>query len=105
MKKAVADTSALISIALSGQLDEVVENINLFIPKAVKLELTEMNEFEDIEGSAAKKILSFIKGKKIRLIEVKNEKNASDLIDKNVDLGEAECFELATENNIETILM
>lgn len=105
MKKAVADTSALISIALSGKLPEVVENIGLFVPKAVKLEIAEMAGYDDIEGGAAKNILNFIKNKKISLIEIKNEKNARDLTGKSIDQGEAECFELAAEEKIGTILM
>lgn len=105
MKKAVADTSALISIALSEQLGLASESIKLVVPPAVKIEIIEMGEYDDIEGGAAKKILSFIKDKKIYLIEAKNVKNARALIDKHVDLGEAECFELAVEEKIETILM
>ena len=54
MKKVVADTSALISIALSGKLDKFAEAIDLVVPKAVKLELTEIHVFayprSDIRG-------------------------------------------------------
>ncbi len=105
MKKVVADTSALISISLSGQLGTVIENTQLLVPKVVTLEIREMLEFKDIEGAAAKKILGWIQDKKIHLVEVKNKKTAKNLIDKNIDLGEAECFVLAAEENIETILM
>lgn len=90
---------------LSGKLEMVLENIDFFVPNAVKLEITEMSGYNDAEGNAAKKILGFMKNKKIRLKKVLTEKNAKNLIDKNIDLGESECFVLAVQENIKTVLM
>ena len=105
MKRVVADTSALISISLSGKLRLAVQNILFFVPNKVKVELEEMSEFKDPEGNSTKQILSLIKENKIQLVAVKQKEKARQLVDKNIDFGEAECFILAKEKQVNTILM
>lgn len=105
MKRIVADTSALISLSLSSQLDLIVMEMAIFCPEAVKDELLEVSEFPDEEGKAAKHVLRFIKKNAIQPVLIKNQARAGKLVDKNIDFGEAECFILAQENGFEIILM
>lgn len=105
MKGVVADTSALVSMALSGQLELAVKNISFSVPKMVNRELQEIGNYRDIEGKAAKKALVLIKANKIQLKAIKNNKGAGSLVDKNTDLGEAECLVLAEKEKIPVILM
>ena len=106
MKRAVADTSALVSLALSGKMLElVVKTIALETTVTVKSELKEISMFKDEKGRAAKKALAFIESGKIGLQRLSNPTEPGKLVTKNVDIGEAECFCLAQERKIPTILM
>lgn len=87
MKKAVVDTSALISLALSNKLELVSDSIAPFIPQAVKQELEEISKFDDMEGKAAK-ALTLARRRKISLTKIKNKKTAQRIADKNIDFGE-----------------
>lgn len=105
MKQAVADTSALISLALSGQLKKITETIELLIPAQVKKELDEIAAFSDEKATAAKTVLSLVNAGQIHSRSISNPKTAIDLMDKNIDQGEAECFRLAIEQKIPILLM
>lgn len=105
MKQVAADTSALISLSLSGELKLAVQNIEFYTCQKVKQELEEMAEFKDHYGTASRTCLAMIKENKIKLETIKDAKKAGQLVDKNIDLGEAECLILAIEKNINTILM
>lgn len=105
MKKTVADASALVSLAFSGQLKLVAETIQLLAPVQVKKELEELAEFEDEKATAAKTVLGLINDKKILVQSVADPKKAKALVNKNIDYGEAECFRLAVEKKISTLLM
>ncbi len=105
MKKAAADTSALISLALSEKLELIAETILLYACGTVVNELEEMAEFKDHYGLAAKQALKLIKENKIKLEKTIDTKKAENLVDKNIDAGEAACFVLALEKNIPAILM
>lgn len=105
MKRAVADTSALVSLAFSGQLRKTTETIRLLAPNQVKKELGEIARFADEKAEAAKTVLKSINTKQIQILAVSNPKQAEELLDKNIDAGEAECFRLAIEQKIPVILM
>jgi predicted nucleic acid-binding protein len=104
VKKAVADTSALISIALSGRLNSVVQTIQLIIPNEVLEELEELKRIKDEKGKAAEQTLSYVGQKKI---SVKNIRAASyqKWVVRKVDYGEAACFALAVQEKILVIMM
>lgn len=105
MKKAIADTSALVSMAFSGQLELVATTIRLSVPGQVKKELEELAQFEDEKGKAAKTILELIKNNKISLQAVAGSKKTESLVNKNIHYGEAECFQLAVEQKISVLLL
>ncbi|MEK6958396.1 MAG: hypothetical protein AABW99_05455 [archaeon] len=104
MKKAVADTSALVSLSFSGQLAPASKALHIFVPMQVKKELEEIAAFADEKAAAAKEALSIIKSGAIQAKTV-DAKKAEALVNKNVDFGEAECFQLATEREIPVMLM
>ncbi|MFH1256387.1 MAG: hypothetical protein V1494_03775 [Candidatus Diapherotrites archaeon] len=105
LKKAVADTSALISLSFSGRLNLVAQTIQIMAPEQVKCELEEIAGFEDEKANAAKEVLSLIKKKDILVHPVLDRKKAEALVNKNTDYGEAECFELAVEQKINALIM
>jgi predicted nucleic acid-binding protein len=105
LKRVVADTSAMVSVALSGQLGLAVESISFFVPEVVKKELRELSAYHDLAGIAAKRALSLMNKGKINLAPVKGKANAEKLVDRNTDLGEAECFILASEKKIPVLLL
>lgn len=101
----MADTSALVSLAFSGRLLPVAETLEIVLPNKVKAELLEIAGFADEKARAAKISLKLIGTNSIRVLAVSNQKKAEDLVDKNIDLGEAECFQLAIEQKIPVLLM
>ena len=105
MKTVVADTSALISITLSGQILLATTCIAFLVPPMVKQELQEIATFGDAEGKAAKLVLALAAKGKIRVTPLKNSARASSLVDKNADLGQADTLVLAEEKEVATILM
>lgn len=105
MKEAVADTSALVSLALSGKMELILRHVKISVPPTIKAKLEEMPRFPDEEGTAAKKALSMIESGKISLQKIAKSEEAEKLVTKNIDLGEAECFQLATERKMPAILM
>ena len=105
MKVVVADTSALISLAMSGQLALAVKSVSFLVPPRVRQELREISGYRDREGRAAKRVLKLVSLGTIQLKVLKGRRRANLLVDKSVDLGEAECLVLAEEQNTKTILM
>ena len=105
MKQAIADTSALVSLAFSGRLEEICKAMALLIPLQVKKELEEIAERNDAKASAAKMVLELIKTGKITIKNIAEKNKVQNLLGKDIDFGEAECFELAFEQKTETILM
>ncbi|MDI6856593.1 MAG: hypothetical protein QMD21_07430 [Candidatus Thermoplasmatota archaeon] len=84
--KVIADTSALISIELSGLLSICLENFQFILGPKVRSELEEIAIIDDPIGRAARKILKLIE-KQIELRESKKE----------FEYGEYEALELLKE--------
>ena len=105
MKKTVADTSALISLAYSGLLEMVCETTEIHIPAPVKVELDEIANYSDKLAKMAKDCLVLIHQKKIRIDDKSTSAKASKYVNSKIDLGEAACFELAMEQNISVMLI
>lgn len=102
MIPAVLDTSSLLSLEMINVLKKSLKIMNIIIPEAVFEEIKEIGKYEDGEGKAAKKILLF---KDIKVVKVKNMKKADELLSKNVNRSEAECFICCIEQNIKTLIM
>ncbi|MFH0970317.1 MAG: hypothetical protein V1776_02545 [Candidatus Diapherotrites archaeon] len=105
MKKAVADTSAIISLAYSGYLEKICETIEIHIPPIVKVELDEIASYSDKLARASRDCIAQIQGKKIIIQDKSTGAKTNKYVGSKVDLGEASCFELAIEENIPIILM
>ncbi|MEK6970236.1 MAG: hypothetical protein AABW68_00915 [archaeon] len=105
MKRVVADTSALISLAYSGYLDKACETIEINIPAPVKIELDEIASYSDKLAKMARDCILLLQKKKIKIHDKPISTKATKYLNSKVDLGEAACFELATEQNIPSILM
>jgi predicted nucleic acid-binding protein len=105
VKKAVADTSALVSMAFSTQLERIAQTIQLVAPEHVKKELEELSAFPDEKARAAKTVLELMQKKQIRVQSVTDTKKTENLVNKNIHYGEAECFRLAAEQKIPVLLM
>ena len=105
MEKVVADTSALISLGVSGVMDKCLEIAEISIPRAVAEELEEIAAYEDKEGKAAVLILDFLRKGRIAKVELREKSKAERLLSNDVDRGEAECFALCLENDIKKLLM
>ena len=104
MSKMVADTSALISLELSGCLSLVIESHTIIAPNAVESELIEISHHTNDElANCAKQILTHIKGKKIRVISVADSK-VQKIIQRKVNRGEAECFQLSIDEKTDLFL-
>ncbi|MBL7169802.1 MAG: hypothetical protein ISS48_02190 [Candidatus Aenigmarchaeota archaeon] len=105
MIRVVIGTSSLISLELIGLIEKSLEIIEITIPEAVKNELKELGRYQDKEGKSAKKTLSLINKGKIKAVKIRNQKKAKELLSKNVDYGESECFVCCIENDIKLLIM
>lgn len=105
MIEVVVDTSSLVSLQMINALTKSFEIIKMIIPKIVKEELNDISKHKDNEGKTAKEILEFILKGNIKTVEVKNQKKVENLLSKDVNHGEAECFIACIENDIKTLVM
>lgn len=105
MKSVVADTSALISLGYSGRLEMVCDVFAAHIPIAVQTELEEISSYSDKLSKMAKEVLGLVRQGKIRCHEKVSQTGVAQLIGKEVDYGEAACFQLAIEQNISVVLL
>ncbi len=103
--KIVADTSALISLAIADLIKKSLEIVEIYIPKEVVLELTELSKYKDIEGSAARAVLELVGNKKIIVKEIKNQQKIENILNSDIHHGEAACFALCAENDIQLFIM
>jgi len=103
--KVVMDTSSLISLELIGALRNILQITNITAPSAVRNELTEIGKYKDLESKAAKKILEMMNRKSKEVIEIKNAKKMEDLLSKDVNRGEAECFRCCIESGSKMLIM
>lgn len=105
VKTVVADTSALISLALSGEWANILEVVAIVVPSAVKSELQDLSSHSDSLARAAKAVLSSLESNRIRCISVRGRHLVQSRQNKDVDAGESECFQLAVEQSISILLM
>lgn len=105
MIEVVMDTSSLVSLQMINILTKSLKIIKIIVPKAVKEELNDISKHKDNEGKAAKEVLEFILKGNIKTIEIKNQKKVENLLSKDVNYGEAECFVSCIENDIKTLVM
>ena len=105
MMEVIMDTSSLVSLQIINILVKSFEIIGVIIPKIVKEELNEISKHKDNEGKAAKEIIELINKGNIKTVEIKNRKKVENLLSKDVNYGEAECFIACIENDIKTLVM
>ncbi len=105
MKKIVMDTSSLISLQMIGILQQSFKIMKIIIPKAVEKEINEISSYKDMEGKSADKILEHIKNGIIEVVGVKNKKKVENLLSRNINFGEAECFVACLEQNVSILIM
>jgi len=104
MKIIVADTSALISLAVTDMFS-FTQDIEFKIPKEVHNELNLIKHYRDKDGSNAAKIIRNLDKWGIEVINIKDKQKLNSLIkDPIIDKGEAESLVLALENKIEWLI-
>lgn len=81
----VADTSALISLAVGDVLDTVLDEFDVVTTDVVVTELRETAAYEDVHGDAATTVLAYIDD--IERLDV----DGSEFVSSRVDEGEASC--------------
>lgn len=86
--KLVADTSALLSLACSKFLEEILENNEIIITQSVMNELNEFARYADFLGIRAKEVLS-------KKLVVKNPKQTISI---GLEQAESEVISLALEH-------
>ncbi len=69
--KAVADTSALLSLEIMGVLDDLFGIADIYTTVLVKEELKEIADFMDEKSGRAKNILSHVRDGNVKCIETK----------------------------------
>jgi len=105
MIQVVMDTSSLISLEIVGSLEQSLEIVDINIPKAVVDEINELAKYKDRERKSAENVLKLIEKGGIKTIGIKNQEHAENLLSRNVNRGEAECFVSCSENNIKKLIM
>ena len=95
--KAVADTSALLSLEYMGVLDDIMNIADIYTTESVNEELKEIKGFRDEKSGIAKKILLHISDGKIKCIDAKG-----DMHSKNISLNH--CFALCLSAKIPILL-
>ena len=105
MIQVVMDTSSLISLELIEILKKSLRIIEITIPKTVKDEIREIAKYKDLEGKSAKNVVKLIENGTIKVVEIKNQKNVDNILSRNVNRGEAECFVCCVENKISGLIM
>ncbi len=103
--KAIIDTSAVISLALTGILRQSMQVVTLIIPDEVQSELQELGKYADAEGHAAHDALTFFRTGRQQLLPVKNKQRIESLISADVHHGEAACVCLCIEQRIPLLIM
>jgi len=101
--RVVADTSALVSLALAGLLEKSAETAEILIPPEVLAELRQVASFKDEEGAAAKAVLQLVSADKILVRRVKGRERLRRSIYRT-DLGEAACLQLCVENGVSLLV-
>lgn len=71
--KAVADTSALLSLEIMGVLDDLFGIADIYTTVLVKEELEEISDFRDEKSGIAKKILLHVRDGKVKCMETKGD--------------------------------
>ncbi len=105
MIKAVMDTSSLVSLEMIGALKKSLEIIYITIPNAVEGEIKELAKYKDLEGKSAKAAGELIGKGSINVVEIKDQKRVENLLSRDVNRGEAECFVCCLENKISALIM
>ncbi|MDO8725333.1 MAG: hypothetical protein Q7J35_04620 [Candidatus Methanoperedens sp.] len=95
--KAVADTSALLSLEYMGVLDDLMNIADIYTTESVNEELKEITGFRDEKSGIAKKILLHVSDGKIKCIDAKG-----DIHSKNIPLNH--CLALCLSAKIPVLL-
>lgn len=104
MKIIVADTSALISLAVTDMF-KFIEGIDFKISREVHNELNLIKDYRDKDGYNANRVIMNLKEWNIEILNIKDKAKLKDLIkDPVIDKGEAESLILALENEIEWLI-
>ncbi len=97
------DTSALISLQMTGLLKIASENIDIVLTQLVVEELKELKQYNDQVGRASEEVLHLTESGSINIINI--SKDVEDIQSSSVDEGEASCFVLAKKNKIRNLVM
>lgn len=104
MKIIVADSSALISLAMTDMF-RFIGGINFKIAREVYNELNLIKNYKDRDGYNANRVIRNLREWNIEVLNIKNKEKLNNLIkDPMIDKGEAESLVLALENNIEWLI-
>ena len=103
--KIVADTSALLSLAMTTLLENSLKLLEVCTTKEIEVELKELGKYADQEGKAAATLLNTINSRRIRVINVRRQHKIEELITADINHGEASCFIACLEHGISTILI
>ncbi len=93
----VADTSALVSLAVAGVLDPVFDTFDVHVTETVLEELRETAEYDDSHGHAATAVLDMSGQLTIHTVETPIES-------ARIDRGEGSCAVLARKRGADFLL-
>ncbi|MEK6909617.1 MAG: hypothetical protein AABW61_00910 [Candidatus Aenigmatarchaeota archaeon] len=105
MRKAVLDTSSIVSLSLIGILTKCLQIFEITIPKAVVEELEDISSHKDVLGKATRNVLDLVKEGKITVYSVEDKGRTKGLLSSDVGLGEAECIVCCMERRIPLLVM
>ncbi|MBW2989510.1 hypothetical protein KY358_04295 [Candidatus Woesearchaeota archaeon] len=100
----VADTSALISLSITG-IFGFAQDIEFKIAKEAYNELNLIKNYRDKDGYNASRVLRSLKEWSIEVLNIQNKQKLNELLkDPLIDKGEAESLILALERKIEDLI-
>jgi len=100
MIEIAADTSSLISLEIVKVVKLALKYFNMHVTTGIVKELEDMNQYNDEQGQAARRVLGLIEKERLNVNDAKGFEKHLDFIDH----GEAEVLEFAIQNDISYLL-